>query len=67
MSDAKATTPLSGVEVLQTRLWQAAQDLATGRITPTEANRISRQAGRQIREIEAALRAAKLAQKLRTA
>ncbi|HET9757793.1 MAG TPA: hypothetical protein VFP66_14900 [Candidatus Limnocylindrales bacterium] len=64
MSDDLPTNPPSGVEVLKARLWQAAQDLAEGRITPTEANRITKQAGRELRKIEALLRAAKVGQKL---
>jgi hypothetical protein len=44
--------------------WQAARDLAEGRITPTEANRITKQAGRELYNVEAFLRAAKIVQKL---
>ena len=64
MSDRLPTNPPSGVEVLQARLWQAALDLAEGRITPTEANRITKQAGLELRKIEALVRAAKIGRKL---
>ena len=56
----------SGVEALQARLWQTAQDLAAGRITATEANRITREATRELRQVEAAMRVAKLARTLRS-
>lgn len=64
MSDGLQTNTPSGVEVLQARVWQAAQDLAEGRITPTEANRITKQAGLELRKIEALVRVAKIGQKL---
>jgi hypothetical protein len=65
MSDASATNPPSGIEVLQARLWQAAQDLADGRITATEAKRITKER-RDLRQIEAAVRIGKLARRLRS-
>jgi hypothetical protein len=65
MSDASATNPPSGIEVLQARLWQAAQDLADGRITATEAKRIAKER-RDLRQIEAAVRIGKLARRLRS-
>ena len=60
MSEDLPSTPRSGVEVLQACLWQAVQDLDEGRITPTEANRITKEAGQELRRIEVLLRAAKL-------
>jgi hypothetical protein len=66
MSDALATDPPSGVAVLQARLWQTAQNLADGRITATEANRITKDANRELRRVEAAMRAARLAHRLET-
>jgi predicted kinase len=54
----------TGVEVLQARLWQAAQDLAAGRITATEANRITKEARRELLRVSAAMRAVKVARRL---
>ena len=62
MCDDLPSTPKSGAEVLQDRLWQAVLDLSEGRITPTEANRLTKEAGRELRRIEVQLRAAKLGQ-----
>jgi hypothetical protein len=64
MSDDVPTNPPSRADVLRASLWQATQDLLEGRITPTEANRITKRAGRELRRIEALLRTAKIAQKL---
>lgn len=64
MPDALTTNPPSGLEVMQARLWRTAQDLADGRITAEEANRITREARRKLREVEAAIRIAKLVRRL---
>ena len=53
-----------GVEVLRARLSGAAEDLVAGRITTSEANRITREAARELRMVEAALRVAKTASKI---
>jgi hypothetical protein len=58
------STPASGVEVMRVRQWQATQDLAAGRITASEANRISKEAGRKLRQVEAALLVAKRGRRL---
>jgi hypothetical protein len=63
MSDAPTNAP-PRLEALQALLWQAARDLAEGHNTPTQANRITKQVGRDLRDIEALLRAAKIGQKL---
>jgi hypothetical protein len=65
MSDDVPSKPESGVEVLQASLWQAVLDLGEGRITPTEANRITKEAGRELRRVEVLLRAAKLGHDMR--
>lgn len=64
MCDDLPSTPKSGVEVLPARLWQAVQELDEGRITPTEANRITKQAGQELRRMAVLLRAVKLGEDL---
>jgi hypothetical protein len=45
-------------EVLQARLVETIEDLVAGRITATEANRISREVGAELRLVQTAMRAA---------
>ena len=49
------------VDDLQGRLWQAIEDLRSGRIDASEANRISAEARGELRVLEAAMRAARVA------
>ena len=49
------------VDDLQGRLWQAIEDLRAGRIEASEANRISAEARAELRVVEAAMRAARVA------
>ena len=51
----------STVDDLQGRLWQVIEDLRSGRIDASEANRISAEARAELRVVEAAMRAAKFA------
>jgi hypothetical protein len=63
--DTTDTTSVApGVQVLRARLSGAAEDLVAGRITTSEANRLTREAARELRRVEAALRVAKTASKL---
>jgi hypothetical protein len=59
-----APSGASGVEVLRARLSGVTEDLVAGRITASEANRITGEAARDLRMVEAALRVAKTARKL---
>jgi hypothetical protein len=56
--------PEEEAEAIRARLLQAVQDLHDGRITAAEANRITKEAGQEIRKVETALRVARLARKI---
>lgn len=64
MPDALTANPPSGLEVMLARLRRTAQDLADGRITAAEADRITREARHELREVEAAMRIAKPVRRL---
>jgi hypothetical protein len=64
MTDVDQASPGSGVERMRAQVWQASTDLAAGRISAAQANRITKEAGRELRQVEAALRVAKLGRRL---
>jgi hypothetical protein len=57
---------MTGAGVLHARLSELIQDLADGRLTTTEANRITKQATRKLRKVESAIHAERLARALRS-
>ena len=64
IDSAATVTVAPGVGRLRARLLGVIEDLRAGRITATEANRMTKDARRELQDVEAALRVAKIASML---